>query len=304
MSFQMPADDAARVDQRPKTVFMSLKNKLEMPGVAALLAPCTRHLNQNQYARMLGGWKSLRQYHVYGFVRLGSVVAIIAAEEQQPGAGRLLAFSVDPRFRLRGMGRRLLVETFCSLKLESLSVDTVDQTFGFYQRNLFDVVSTRDAGQGITLYSMLLTREKLFAAYDHEYSSGAVLYTQQGEHRLYAVVTELSGNTGLPKGHVEKGESNEQAALREIYEETGIRAHIVPGFEGELVYPQGRGMLKHFYYFLASFDPAQHFITGDVVKAELLPYDQAMRKLSFMDVRQLLRRAEVFLNSGVFSKKP
>ncbi len=100
------------------------------------------------------------------------------------------------------------------------------------------------------------------------------------------------------------GQSNEEAALREIYEETGIRARIMPGFEGELVYPQGRGMLKHFYYFLASFDADQQFIAGDVVDAELLPYDQAMRKLSFMDVRQLLRRAEVFLNSGAFAKEP
>ncbi len=299
MSFQQ---ETPRADQRPKTVFMSLKNKLEMPGVAALLAPCTRHLDQNQFARMLGGWKSLRQYHVYGFVRMGAVIAIMAVEEQTPGAGRLLVLSVDPRFRMRGMGRRLVVETFCSLKLDSLSVETVEETLGFYQRNLFEVVSSRDAGQGILLYACLLTRQKLYAGYAHEYSSGAVLFCQQGEERLYAVVTELSGNAGLPKGHVEAGESNEEAALREIYEETGIHARIVPGFEGELVYPQGRGMLKHFYYFLACFDPEQRFITGDVVKAELLPYDQAMQKLSFMDVRQLLRRAEVFLNSGAFSE--
>ena len=301
MTFQ---EGSLRAERRPKTVFMSLKNKLELPGVAALLVPCTRHLDQSQYARMLGGWKSLRQYHVYGFVRMGAVIAIMALQEQKPGEGRLLVLSVDPRFRMRGMGRRLVVETFCSLKLESLSADTVEETLGFYQRNLFEVVSSRDAGQGITLHSCVLTRQRLYAGYAHEYSSGAVLYTQQGDERLYAVVTELSGNTGLPKGHVEPGESNQEAALREIYEETGIRAQIVPGFEGELVYPQGRGMLKHFYYFLASFDSKQRLITGDVVKAELLPYDQAMRKLSFMDVRQLLRRAEVFLNSGGISDRP
>ena len=293
-----------RAEQRPKTVFMSLKNKLELPGVTPLLAPCTRHLDQSQYARMLSGWKSMRQYHVYGFVRMGTVIAIMAVAEARTGQGRLLVLSVDPRFRNRGMGRRLLVETFCSLKLESLQVDTVEQTLGFYLRNHFELLESRDAGEGVMLHTCLLTKKALYAGYEHEYSSGAVLFTHQEGQRLYAVVTELSGNTGLPKGHVEAGESNEEAALREIYEETGIRARIMPGFEGELVYPQGRGMLKHFYYFLASFDADQQFIAGDVVDAELLPYDQAMRKLSFMDVRQLLRRAEVFLNSGAFAKEP
>ena len=302
MAFQ--GTEVTRAEQRPKTVFMSLKNKLEMPGVSGLLAPCTRHLDQSQYARMLSGWRSMGQYHVYGFVRMGTVVAIMAVEEQKMGRGRLLVHSVDPRFRLRGMGRRLMVETFCSLKLESLTVDTVEEALGFYRQNLFEVVSSRDSGQGILLHSCILTKQALYAGYAHEYSSGAVLYCEKDGQRLYAVVTELSGNTGLPKGHVEAGESNEEAALREIYEETGIRAEIVPGFEGELVYPQGRGMLKHFYYFLARFDSSQRFYTGDVVAAELLPYDQAMKKLSFMDVRQLLRRAEVFLNSGAFTKKP
>ena len=301
MSFQQPDRG---VQQRPKTAFMSLKNKLEMPGVSALLAPCTRHLDKNQYGRMLTGWHSMRQYYVYGFTRMGTVIAIMAVEEQSAGKGRLLVMAVDPRFRQRGMGRRLLVGTCCSLQLESLWVDTGEDTLGFYQHNLFEVSASRDAGGGLLLHTCVLTREALYAGYAHEYSSGAVLFCEKDGQRLYAVVTELSGNTGLPKGHVEQGESNEEAALREIYEETGIRAEIVPGFEGELVYPQGRGMLKHFYYFLARFDAAQRFYTGDVVDAELLPYDQAMKKLSFMDVRQLLRRAEVFLSSGAFTQNP
>ena len=30
----------------------------------------------------------------------------------------------------------------------------------------------------------------------------------------------------IPKGHLEPGESNEQAALREVFEETGLKAEI------------------------------------------------------------------------------
>lgn len=44
----------------------------------------------------------------------------------------------------------------------------------------------------------------------------------------------------LPKGHVDPGESDEECALRELYEETGIRPgdiEIVPGFVYESQYP-------------------------------------------------------------------
>lgn len=34
----------------------------------------------------------------------------------------------------------------------------------------------------------------------------------------------------FPKGHLEDGETPGQAAVREIYEETGIKIAIIPGF--------------------------------------------------------------------------
>lgn len=47
-----------------------------------------------------------------------------------------------------------------------------------------------------------------------EYSAGGVLYTVYHGKRLYVVVTELDGHTGLPKGHMEKGETARMTALR------------------------------------------------------------------------------------------
>ena len=53
-------------------------------------------------------------------------------------------------------------------------------------------------------------------------SAGAVLYTFIDGVRHYVLVREKNGSYGLPKGHVEPGETLPQTALREVREETGL----------------------------------------------------------------------------------
>jgi 8-oxo-dGTP pyrophosphatase MutT (NUDIX family) len=54
--------------------------------------------------------------------------------------------------------------------------------------------------------------------------AGGVIVNAAG---MICVVAQPHGSWSLPKGHVEPGESYEEAAVREIEEETGIpRAHL------------------------------------------------------------------------------
>jgi len=281
---------------RARYVFVNLKNRLHLPGVRDLLAPCTQHLTEQQFKRMLTAWQSLPQYQVYGFVQYGRVIGLIALEGQTPSVARILAVTVKPRLQGRGIGKRLVVETFLSLNLMTLDARTLEELLGFYQKLGFEVIDTSTRDDGQLVYQCHLTQQALYAAYTHEHSAGAVLFSQRGAERLYVLVTERSGNTGLPKGHVESGETQKQTALREIYEETGLHARLLPGFGGQIVYPQGRGMLKHFTYFLAEYDAWQTPVSGEDVIAQALPYEQALQKLSFADIRKVLRDAETFLN--------
>ena len=41
----------------------------------------------------------------------------------------------------------------------------------------------------------------------YEYCSGVVLYTKIGGIPHYVLVVELDGHCGLPKGHIESGET-------------------------------------------------------------------------------------------------
>lgn len=287
---------------RSRPMFVNLKSRLHLPGVNELLEPCTQHLTASQYKRMLTAWQSMERYHVFGFVLHGRVIGMLSLEESAPGACRLLTIAVQPNQQGRGLGRRLVVESFCSLNLKELIAKSLDEGLGFYQKLNFKVQAAERNGNGREVHTCLLDRPSLHSSYAHEYSAGAVLFTQKDEQRLYVLVTELSGNTGLPKGHVEEGESEEETALREIHEETGLKARLLPGFGGEIVYPQGRGMLKHFTYFLATYDADDEPQSGTDVTALALPYEQALRKLSFADVRTILRKAETFLNDNIVSE--
>lgn len=128
----------------------------------------------------------------------------------------------------------------------------------------------------------------------HAHSAGAVLYTvREGEVR-YLLVREKLGHTGFPKGHLEAGETVYDAALREIWEETGLYAGLDTEFRKELVYAlQNGGKWKRVTYFTARYNGEEPILhTGEVAEVMELPYDTAMETLTYENARELLRLAD------------
>lgn len=60
-----------------------------------------------------------------------------------------------------------------------------------------------------------------------ERSAGGVVFRPEGETPSILMVLDRFGRWSFPKGHVEPGESDEEAALREIEEETGVSGRVV-----------------------------------------------------------------------------
>ena len=61
-----------------------------------------------------------------------------------------------------------------------------------------------------------------------EKSCGAVIFREDGGgRRFYLVLTSVKGHVTLCKGHVEKGETEHETAVREIMEETGLAVGFV-----------------------------------------------------------------------------
>jgi 8-oxo-dGTP diphosphatase len=94
----------------------------------------------------------------------------------------------------------------------------------------------------------------------------------------------------LPKGKLDEGESFEEAALREIDEETGLRARLVrelPSVQYEV-----RGRPKLVRYWLMEVESDAGFVANDEVdELRWLEPAQGLALLSYDRDREVLRAA-------------
>ena len=126
------------------------------------------------------------------------------------------------------------------------------------------------------------------------HSAGAVLYTVIDGERHYVLVREKNGSYGMPKGHVEAGETLAETALREIREETGVTAalHTQDPFTVD-EYPIAGGDIKRVSWFVAHYaDQTPVADRTQVLGVLVLPVDAALRTLTYNSTREILRKAD------------
>jgi 8-oxo-dGTP pyrophosphatase MutT (NUDIX family) len=111
------------------------------------------------------------------------------------------------------------------------------------------------------------------------------------------------GHWDFPKGHVEPGEDETQAALRETREESGLtEMRIIPGFRESIFYRvdiKGRRAEsgnKEVAYFLGEVPAeAEPELSDEHTDCKWLPFKQAISLIKFDNARDLLARADAFL---------
>ncbi len=130
-----------------------------------------------------------------------------------------------------------------------------------------------------------------------EISAGGVLYRRSENGPEVACIVLKGGKVlALPKGLIDPGEAPEEAAAREVAEETGMRGipeaplgYIKYGYRDPR---RDLRIFKLVHFFLFRYeagDPRDH--DAEVEEVRWLPMEEAAEKLSYRGERETVRRA-------------
>jgi 8-oxo-dGTP pyrophosphatase MutT (NUDIX family) len=135
-------------------------------------------------------------------------------------------------------------------------------------------------------------------------SAGVVLYRlNYDDEREYLLLKYLGGHWDFPKGKLEGEEDWPDAALRELEEETGLQAVLHDGFDYNFTYCfndfRGHAIEKEVKFFVGrSVDDREDVqISGEHRAYLWLPFDRAIKQLTFENARELLQAAQLFLEA-------
>ena len=132
----------------------------------------------------------------------------------------------------------------------------------------------------------------------YEKSCGAVIFRKDEDWNVLLIRHTKGKHVSFPKGHMEGDETETETALREIWEETGLRPVIIDGFCERLTFSpkEKRNTWKQVTFFLAEADDAAPAPReGEVNQVVCVPYEEALLLFRFEDMRRILQAAHSFL---------
>ncbi|HEY7735139.1 MAG TPA: NUDIX domain-containing protein [Nitrososphaera sp.] len=134
-----------------------------------------------------------------------------------------------------------------------------------------------------------------------ERSAGAVVfYSETGsDDPEYLLLHYTAGHWDFPKGNIEAGEGEEQAATREIREETGITdVKFIDGFRMKINYRYRHGrrpVQKEVVLFLGQTKTRHVILSHEHIGFAWKKYEGAMEELTYQNARNLLTAARQHL---------
>jgi 8-oxo-dGTP diphosphatase len=115
------------------------------------------------------------------------------------------------------------------------------------------------------------------------FAAGAVPWRADGEHGVVVAIVHRPryDDWSFPKGKRDRGESDEECAHREVWEETGLRGELGEELPA-LRYVDNRGRDKTVRYWAMAVDDPPPFVANDEVdELQWVPVAVARRRLSY-----------------------
>ena len=130
-----------------------------------------------------------------------------------------------------------------------------------------------------------------------EHSAGGVVFRMDAGQPLYLLIRDSYRNWGFPKGHIEPGEQPDQAARREVGEETGLASLVIRGpidtidwffrFRGQLIHKS-----CHFYLMESVESSTCPQRNEGITACRWITFEEAEALISYANAREVLRRAQ------------
>jgi 8-oxo-dGTP pyrophosphatase MutT (NUDIX family) len=132
-----------------------------------------------------------------------------------------------------------------------------------------------------------------------EKSCGAVVYKTLNKEIQYLLLKSIGDQSywGFPKGHMEYLETEEETALREVFEESGLKVKLVDGFRATDKYIIDNLVEKEVVLFLGEADnnSLTKIQAEEIEDYRWCNYEEAQNLLTFDSGRRILSDANKFL---------
>lgn len=122
---------------------------------------------------------------------------------------------------------------------------------------------------------------------------------------LFCIVQEADGHWGFPKGHREEGESDEDAAVRELREETGVEnVDLQRGqtFSEHYAFVRDGGRVEKTVTYMIGFvdsmeEKTDEAFAQEITEVQWLPYERAKETLTYKEGKDILEQVYQALKS-------
>lgn len=125
-------------------------------------------------------------------------------------------------------------------------------------------------------------------------SCGVIPFRKDGESIRYLMVKQSNGVWSFPKGHMERGESEIQTALRETREEAGLEPVLVPGFRETVEYDTRMQTHKQVVLFLGEVRGEPRVDNREIRAFRWVTAEEAKQEM-MQEQRPVLDRAQAYL---------
>ena len=132
-------------------------------------------------------------------------------------------------------------------------------------------------------------------------SAGAVIFNETLGERYYLLLLYDAGHWDFPKGGIEEGESEMDAVIREVREETGIAdLKLIEGFRQTISYQfkSTEGEInKTVVFYLGNTSTFKVTLSHEHRAYAWLKFEDALEQLTFDTARSVLKVAHRFLEN-------